>query len=105
MLFSLGQETITIDQAASEAQKKESLAPLVEFLSTLPAGFAPQDGSAPALEPSSVAASSPVTGSSIQEKRRQMDRRQDGLQPEAGQSADQHKVIKVDQQRIDALMD
>ncbi len=120
LLSSLGQETIPIERAVREAQEKETLAPLVEFLATLSTDFAPQDDPDFPSELPSIAASSTVIDPSIQEERaqgdqrqgdrrqgdrRQGDRRTDGFQPEAGQAADQHRVIKVDQQRIDALMD
>ncbi|MCF6178154.1 MAG: Hpt domain-containing protein, partial [Geopsychrobacter sp.] len=115
LLSSMQQETIPLDQATREAQEQESLAPLVEFLSTHSTDFAPQEDTAIPSKPTTAAASAPMTDPSIQEKlsqgdrrqgdRRQGDRRTGGLQQETGQAGDLHKVIKVDQHRIDTLMD
>jgi len=114
-ILSLDQkETTRLDLVVQEAQSQKTLAPLMNFLSEYSGEVPPHESPSEGTEPV-PAASSPTAGMPAQNKRsgidrrqgdrRQGDRRQGESLTETNQSSAAHTVIKVDQQRIDILMD
>ncbi len=121
LLFSIQHDTQLLDDAEQLAKSQQSLDPLQQFITDIISYIQLRTATDTAPDVATDVATNidtePVIAGEIspsapvdEEKRgggdrRKGDRRQKSRQEEPAQSADQHKVIKVDQQRIDALMD
>ena len=116
LLLSIQYDTQLLEKATQEAQALQSVDPLRQFVTDIIEELQLQKAaddvdSENDIEPTVETVEKPLPAAPATEEerrggdRRKGDQRQNSRQEKAAKNAEQHKVIKVDQQRIDALMD